>query len=227
MKKRKNLLLAFAVLVLLFVGTTMLFHGQLTEHLIQKNTNSYDLRKETAETLRHNQTAQADFDFSAVQPVGVQEILTAQLNKETYGMIGGLAIPELSIHLPVFQGMDGNKLLIGAGTLKDGQAMGKGNYALASHHIFGASGQLLFSPLVHAKNGQRIYLTDKAQVFVYAINHVAVIPENQGTVILDDSEKTQITLITCYDEEALYRIVVQGDLVETLPFHQDTAGWFG
>ena len=70
------------------------------------------------------------------------------------------AIPEVEINLPIFKGLDNVNLFYGAGTMKRDQVMGKGNYSLASHHIFTAenASQMLFSPLSHAKNGMKIYL---------------------------------------------------------------------
>ena len=58
-----------------------------------------------------------------------------------------------------FKGLDNVGLYYGAGTMKETQQMGKGNYALASHHVFGitgASNMLIFSPLDRAKAGMKI-----------------------------------------------------------------------
>lgn len=79
-------------------------------------------------------------------------------------VIGGIAIPELGINLPIFKGLGNTELIYGAGTMKEEQVMGgENNYSLASHHIFGITGssQMLFSPLERAQNGMSIYLTDK------------------------------------------------------------------
>lgn len=75
----------------------------------------------------------------------------------------GIAIPEISMNLPIFKGLDNVGLYYGAGTMKAEQQMGEGNYALASHHVFGITGasDMLFSPLDRAKEGMKIYITDK------------------------------------------------------------------
>ncbi|MUG33622.1 sortase, partial [Psychrobacter sanguinis] len=77
-------------------------------------------------------------------------------------VIGGIAIPELGINLPIFKGLGNVELIYGAGTMKEDQVMGgDNNYSLASHHIFGlvGSSEMLFSPLERAKDGMVIYLT--------------------------------------------------------------------
>lgn len=62
-------------------------------------------------------------------------------------VVGGIAIPDLAINLPIFKGVTNDNLLYGAGTMKDNQVMGgENNYTLASHHVFGLTGssQMLF-----------------------------------------------------------------------------------
>ena len=64
-------------------------------------------------------------------------------------VIGGISIPELNMNLPIFKGLENVALYYGAGTMKENQVMGQGNYSLASHHVFGLTGAnaMLFSPL--------------------------------------------------------------------------------
>ena len=107
--------------------------------------------------------------------------------------------------------------------------MGQGNFALASHHVSNVIGQsgagLLFSPLVNAEVGQRIYLTNKDEIFEYQVQKVYTVLPEQGHVISDQPNQKMITLITCATDDR-YRIVVQGNLVQTYPFDSDNAKWF-
>ena len=96
--------------------------------------------------------------------------------------------------------------------------MGQGNYGLASHHVFGIQGatNLLFSPLEYAKNGQKIYLTDKENVYTYTIVNIERIDPHR-TDVLDDPKSNDtpiVTLITCTDTYAQGRILVQGILTD-------------
>ena len=112
-------------------------------------------------------------------------------------VIGGIAIPEVEINLPIFKGLDNVNLFYGAGTMKRDQVMGKGNYSLASHHIFTAenASQMLFSPLSHAKNGMKIYLTDKDKVYTYVIHEVKHVTPDRVDEIDDRSGVDEITLV--------------------------------
>ena len=127
-------------------------------------------------------------------------------------VIGGIAIPDLKVNLPIFKGLDNAGLYYGAGTMKENQVMGENNYALASHHVFGMTGssQMLFSPLERAKAGMKIYLTDKNKIYTYVITQVQTVEPEHVEVIDDEPGKTEITLVTCTDAEATARTIVHG-----------------
>lgn len=73
-------------------------------------------------------------------------------------MIGKIAVPAVGLKLPIFEGINDNNLLRGAGTMKENEKMGEGNYALAGHHM--NNPDILFSPLAKAQVGELVYLTD-------------------------------------------------------------------
>ena len=94
------------------------------------------------------------------------------------------------------------------------QQMGQGNYALASHHVFGITGasNMLFSPLDRAKAGMKIYITDKEQVYTYVITSVETVTPDRTDLIEDTEGVTEITLVTCEDAAATNRTIVKGTL---------------
>ena len=91
---------------------------------------------------------------------------------------------------------------------------------MASHHIFGiaAASETLFSPLYKTKNGMKIYITDKQNIYVYVITAVETVEPERVDVIDDYPDRNQITLVTCEDAEATMRTIVFGDLETSLPF---------
>ena len=99
--------------------------------------------------------------------------------------------------------------------MKPNQKMGEGNYSLASHHIFTAenASQMLFSPLVNAKEGMKIYLTDKDKVYTYSITSVENVEPERVDVVDDAADGTaEVTLVTCEDAAATSRTIVKGVL---------------
>ena len=106
--------------------------------------------------------------------------------------------------------------------MKPDQKMGEGNYSLASHHIFTAenASQMLFSPLVNAKAGMKIYLTDKDKVYTYEITEVKHVTPDRVDEIEDREGVKEITLVTCVDYNATERIIVKGDFKEVKAYSE-------
>ncbi|WP_029172128.1 class A sortase [Streptococcus suis] len=222
-KKRKgsfwrNLL----TVVLILISLALIFNTSIRNFIIGWNTNKYQISNVTTEDIEKNKQAETTFDFDQVQSISTEAILAAQWDAQRLPVIGGIAVPELGINLPIFKGVFNTSLMYGAGTMKENQEMGKGNYALASHHIFGVTGaaDVLFSPLDRAKNGMKIYITDKTNVYTYVIDSVEIVSP-EGVYVIDDVEgRTEVTLVTCTDYNATQRIIVKGVLESTTPYNE-------
>ncbi|HEM3539401.1 TPA: class A sortase, partial [Streptococcus suis] len=197
-KKRKgsfwrNLL----TVVLILISLALIFNTSIRNFIIGWNTNKYQISNVTTEDIEKNKQAETTFDFDQVQSISTEAILAAQWDAQRLPVIGGIAVPELGINLPIFKGVFNTSLMYGAGTMKENQEMGKGNYALASHHIFGVTGaaDVLFSPLDRAKNGMKIYITDKTNVYTYVIDSVEIVSPESVYVIDDVEGRTEVTLV--------------------------------
>lgn len=170
----------------------------------------------TAEEVKQNENQEADFDFKAVNPIDLQEVVKAKMDTSKFLTLGIIAIPNVQLNLPIYKGLSNPVLLAGAGTMKPQQKMGEGNYALASHHYF-SDERLLFSPLIKLKVGDRIYLTDMEYVYEYETVSIDLIDAHQVEVIDDVPGKTEITLITCDDLQASHRYSFKGAFVSKTP----------
>lgn len=207
----------FNLLIVAFIG---IFNSVIRNKLLANRTNEWIVTEISGEQLYQNQFADVSFDINNIQPLDAKKAVELSMHPpQKYPVIGGIAIPDLGMNLPIFKGMIDDALYYGAGTLDPNQEMGKGNYALASHHVFGLKrdSEMLFSPLDRAENGQRIYITDKQKVYVYEIDTIQrVNPDNTDVLNIRPSGEPIITLITCTDLEATQRIIVQGKLINTL-----------
>ncbi|HEM2808777.1 TPA: class A sortase [Streptococcus suis] len=222
-KKRKNAWLwNILTVVLVIVSLALIFNTSIRNFIIGWNTNKYQITKVTAEDIEKNKQAETTFDFEQVEAISTEAILAAQWEAQQLPVIGGISIPELGINLPIFKGVSNVSLMYGAGTMKETQEMGKGNYSLASHHIFGVTGaaDVLFSPLDRAQNGMKIYLTDKTNVYTYVIDSVQIVSPESVYVIDDVEGRTEVTLVTCMDYNATERIIVKGVLESTTPYNE-------
>ena len=219
---RKNLLINVLAGFLILLSLALIFNSKIRDIFMVWNTNKYQVSQVSKEKLEENQDTEGNFDFDSVKAISSEAVLSAQWDAQQLPVIGGIAIPEVEINLPIFKGLDNVNLFYGAGTMKRDQVMGKGNYSLASHHIFTAenASQMLFSPLSRAKNGMKIYLTDKDKVYTYVIHEVKHVTPDRVDEIDDRSGVDEITLVTCVDYDATERIIVKGDLKEEKDYSQ-------
>ena len=74
--------------------------------------------------------------------------------------------------------------------------------------------------LDNAKNGMKIYLTDKNKVYTYEIREVKRVTPDRVDEVDDREGVNEITLVTCEDLAATERIIVKGDLKETKDYSQ-------
>lgn len=223
--KRKNLLINIVAGFLILLSLALIFNSQIRNFFMIWNTNKYQVGQVSKETLDKNASADGNFDFDSVKAVSSEAVLSAQWDAQKLPVIGGIAVPEVEINLPIFKGLDNVNLFYGAGTMKPNQKMGEGNYALASHHIFTAenASQMLFSPLTNAKAGMKIYLTDKDKVYTYEIREVKHVTPDRVDEIEDREGVNEITLVTCVDYNATERIIVKGDLKEIKPYSETSS----
>ena len=216
----KGILKWILSIIILIISLCLIFHTQIRSHVMTETTNHYQINNIDTSTIDSNQKVEGNFDFDNVKSVSSEDVLASQWNSQDLPVIGGISVPELNINLPIFKGVDNVNLFYGAGTMKPYQQMGVGNYSLASHHIFTAENaeQMLFSPLAHAKTGMKIYLTDKHNVYYYTITDVKQVTPDRVDEIEDRDGINEITLVTCVDLDATYRIIVKGVLVSTTEY---------
>ncbi|MBM9832915.1 class A sortase, partial [Enterococcus faecalis] len=145
--------------------------------IIAWRTNQYQVEKVSTEEIENNKQKKTSFSFDEVESLSTESVLANQWAAQQLPVIGGIAIPDLKLNLPIFKGLDNTALHYGAGTMKENQMMGQGNYALASHHVFGITGAsgMLFSPLENGKPGMKIYVTDKTTVYTYVLTAVETV----------------------------------------------------
>ena len=224
MKKnnRKNILINILAGFLILLSLALIFNAQIRDIFMVWNTNKYQVSQVTKEKIEENKDTEGNFDFDSVKSISSEAVLAAQWDAQQLPVIGGIAIPEVEINLPIFKGLDNVNLFYGAGTMKANQKMGEGNYSLASHHIFTAenASQMLFSPLVNAKAGMKIYLTDKDKVYTYEIREVKHVTPDRVDEIEDREGVKEITLVTCVDYNATERIIVKGDFKEVKAYSE-------
>lgn len=208
---RKTIYLA---IILFILGVAFLGVEPLQNAIVQKQ--STEPLTVTATDIEKNETKKGVYDFETVEEVSMPEVLKTQFSGEELPVTGSIAVPEVGLRLSIFKGLANENLLSGAGTMKEGQVMGQGNYALASHNMKDPS--LLFAPLHRAEIGMKVYLSDAVNFYVYEIKEHKIIEPTEVSVI-EDTDQSLVTLITC-NVDGNKRLLTQGELIETVPVDQ-------
>lgn len=209
--KLKNFIINILMLLLLVIGLALVFNNQIKNYLVKDTSKKHTIANVTREQVKENEKKDATFDFDQVESLDFNLVAQATKGRDTgLDTIGGIAIPDVNLNLPIFKGVSNYVLAVGAGTMKEDQLMGKGNYALASHHMYDPS--LLFAPLVNVELGNSILLTDLDYIYEYKVTMKEYVEPTRVEVIDDVKDKQLVTLVTC-DTTGANRLIVQGELV--------------
>lgn len=139
--------------------------------------------------------------------------IDAEVNR--HYLVSQLVIPSVGLNIPVLEGLTNENLNVASGTMKPGQTPGKGNYAIAGHHMLDEN--LLFTPLMRVQKFDSVYLTDKEYVYEYVVTDTFIVPPTEGQVIDDSQGEGIITLITCSDPAGTNRWIVRGKFMKSYP----------
>lgn len=219
-KARRGYNLLIGLLIIL--ALLLIFNAPIRNSIMAWRTNQYQVERVSNDQIEKNKSAEVTFDYEQVESLSTERVLASQMESQQLPVIGGIAIPDLQLNLPIFKGLSNTALYYGAGTMKENQVMGQGNYALASHHVFGITGasQMLFSPLIKAKEGMKIYVTDKTTVHTYVLTSVETVTPDRVDLVEDVEGITEITLVTCGDAAATDRVIVKGQLEGSVPYQE-------
>lgn len=221
---KNTIRIAVAILLIIF-GVMVFANKPVKEHYLQElnNDTKQELKELTPEKIKENEQVPATYNFDDVKSIDTPTVVKQSVgNKSKLPSIGEIAIPELNMNLPIVNGTNHNSMLVSAGTLKPNQIMGQGNYTLASHYSNAYNETLLFSPLKHARQGMKVYLTNGSTIYQYKITEIQTV-EPTALEVLNETEYPSITLITCETVDATHRRIVKGVLEREIPSEHATS----
>ena len=139
MKKKRTrwqeIILVISSILLLIAGLTLVSGPWIKSALISNYSYDYTRETITSSKIQENQSTLGEFDYAAVVPPSLVDVLAAMNTDYSDQVIGQLTIKSLSMNLPILKGTTNDNLLIGAGTMQENQVMGMGNYTLIGHHM--------------------------------------------------------------------------------------------
>lgn len=219
----------FLGLILLVIGIVIMINQAWPVVQVYLNQQDVAVANYTAEELQENASDQSNgqFDFNEVRNVSATEVNQVRTDIESgeadLDVLGAVAIPDANLNTAVIKGMSDVAMVSGAGTMFPDQVMGQGNYTLASHHIGYGTDILLNNISDSVTVGDKIYLTDLTNVYVYETFFVeAVNPDQVQYISQEVTGNPIITLMTC-TADLTQRWIVQGNLTETVAFSEAPA----
>lgn len=219
----------FLGLILLVIGIVIMINQAWPMVQVYLNQQDVAVANYTAEELQENASDQSNgqFDFNEVRNVSATEVNQVRTDIESgeadLDVLGAVAIPDANLNTAVIKGMSDVAMVSGAGTMFPDQVMGQGNYTLASHHIGYGTDILLNNISDSVTVGDKIYLTDLTNVYVYETFFVeAVNPDQVQYISQEVTGNPIITLMTC-TADLTQRWIVQGNLIETMAFGEAPA----
>ena len=218
--KTRRYLINILLVTMAIIGIILILNDPIKDYFIKRNSRKYSVENLEINDVKKNKEMPASFDFDNVKEIDSKSVFMEQYKNKELPAIGGIAIPSVGINLPIFKGLSNEALIYGAGTMSKDQVMGKGNYSLASHHT--KNPELLFTPLEKVKVGEKIYLTDLENIYVYDITSNQKVSPDSVHVLDEIPGKNIVTLVTCGESEGITRIVVQGDLISITPLNKST-----
>ncbi|MGX7420488.1 class A sortase [Carnobacterium gallinarum] len=215
----KSKIINIVAILLLIIGLFLIFLNPIKNWLVETMSASNNVSNVTAAEIKKNNTRDGDFDFDKVVDLDASNIIRARLYQADMAVVGGIAVPDVKINLPITRGISNYNLAVGAGTMKPDQVMGEGNYALAGHNMIDKG--LLFSPLDKLNMGDEIYLTDLEYIYVYKTSFIETVNPDRVDLIDDVEGKKLVTLVTC-NPDGSKRLVIQGEFEKKVPMKKAT-----
>lgn len=209
-KLNRNKTIMFIIsLIVIFTSFILIFNEPITKFVMKFNHKPSI--SQLLKDQNKNEISNDDFNYEKTSKVDVVSALKTTLYDEKVPVLGAITIPDLHVNLPILRGVSDYAILMGAGTMKKDQQMGKGNYALTSHHMLDK--EVLFGPIIDAKKDLSIFITDLDYVYEYKVVNTEYIKATDVHVIEDRDGKVELTLITC-DDTGEGRYMVNADLTK-------------
>lgn len=121
-----------------------------------------------------------------------------------------LEIPSIELEQYVLNETTDENLAAALTQIKTNQNPAKDNFSIAGHR--GYRGDRFFRQLPEVKPGAEIKLQDKDATYIYEVDSVKIVEPND-VAILQNTDKPEITLVTC-TLSGKQRVAVTGKLIE-------------
>jgi sortase A len=168
---------------LLWITGTVLLAAYATHLLANENARVDDVAAFKAALAEPEQTLWSE---------GRIEAYNASLSASVSDVLGILAIPRLSLEVPVYDGASDTHMDRGAARIEGTAMPGEpGNFGVAGHR------DGFFRVLKDIEVGDEIAVTSATGQDIYTVSELSIVPPT-AVEVLDPTETPSLTLVTCY-----------------------------
>lgn len=220
-----SLLKKIIIISLFLIGVALILYPNFTDLYYSYNQKKMLNEMKNTEPEEINilpdETSQSELENDYVMRLSMrdQRIENAKIEKENAleampDFMFVLEIPKIDLETIVLKGTSVSNLRKATGFYTMSAMPGEGNTAIAGHrNTYGHP----FRKVNNLTQGDEILLTYKDNVFVYKVDRVFIVANNDWSVI-DPTEKSVLTLTTCHPiGTSDQRMIVRSNLDRVVP----------
>lgn len=229
MKKKKDKLVNIILVLVFFVGLSVLLYPTISDYWNSKTQShavaDYVSKVSSITVDDYNDIFSKAEDYNKrlselTQPFlqcGKLKDYSSVLNISGTGIMGYIDIDKINVELPIYHGTAEGTLAIAVGHL-EGSSLpigGAGTHSVLSAHR-GLPSAKLFTDLDRLEEGDTFRITVLNEVYTYRIDKVSIVKPGETELLQPVPGKEYCTLMTCtpYGINS-HRLLVRGERVDT------------
>ena len=203
-----KLLIALGCIVII-AAVVIKFSTQYEQKKLVDNYREYVSEMQNQDEFYNEESRKQSDDTSQLS----EPIVKSEIQNQPEEIIGILSIPKIDLTVGIGEGVDMTTLKYSVGHFPETAMPGqKGNLCLTGHRSY-AFGQF-FNRLDELEKNDEIIIESKGNTYKYIVTETKVVKPEEVSV-LDQSEDSQITLITCTPiRVGSHRLVIKGVLMQ-------------
>lgn len=216
-RKKRTILISVIIIIGILLISAPFIMNKITEWRLRNVNNELNSIIDKEDMLE-NLNRKASFNYDEVTSISTASANADISDVDKKNLIGRITVPSINMDLMVFKGLSNRNLLVGAGTMREDQIMGEGNYPLAGHN--NRNNYTLFGQIHKIKKGEKIKITNKSTIYEYKVYDMKVGEDNRFDYISNDiakeKDKPVTVLMSCYYKNGVdtgKRYFVFGELV--------------
>ncbi len=233
MRKKSGIISTIILVIILLVGLSVMLYPTVSDwwnkRVQSRMVANYNEFVQQLDPDRYNEIWEAAYDYNnrlnqLVSPFTEYDKLTDYdeiLNVGDSGIIGYIAIPVISVELPIYHGTSAEVLNIATGHL-EGSSLpigGKNTHAVISAHR-GLPSAKLFTDLDELVTGDTFTITVLNEVFTYEVEEILIVEPSEIDKLSVIPDGDYVTLMTCtpYGINS-HRLLIRSHRIETIYEH--------